>query len=200
MGSRRHTKKRCDGCCLHPELCVCAERPLIHTQTNVVLIQHYKESFRPTSTGTLVAKMLSNCERYMYGAQNQPFDLTIFDKHPQAIILYPHQTACSIVEVSSLPFPVSTIFFVDGTWSEARRVMNRLDIADRMPCFTLDVMPPSNWKVRREVHKGGLATLEAIAETLGIIESPEIKNAMLEYFYHVTLQIFKMRGKKHPTL
>lgn len=42
--------------------------------------------------------------------------------------------------------------------------------------------PPTQWGIRRENHPQGLATFEAIARALGIIESPAVQAGLEELF------------------
>jgi hypothetical protein len=54
--------------------------------------------------------------------------------------------------------------------------------------------PPTRWGVRREYHPQGLATYEAIARALGIIESPEVREGMETLFDVMVQRILLSRG------
>jgi DTW domain-containing protein YfiP len=54
--------------------------------------------------------------------------------------------------------------------------------------------PPTEWGVRREHHPQGLATFEAIARALGIIESSAVQSDMEEFFRLMVRQTLGARG------
>ncbi len=54
--------------------------------------------------------------------------------------------------------------------------------------------PPTRWGIRREYHPQGLATFEAIARALGIIESHEVQEGLEELFRLMVERTLQARG------
>jgi DTW domain-containing protein YfiP len=54
--------------------------------------------------------------------------------------------------------------------------------------------PDTEWGIRREYHPNGLATFEAIARALGIIESPAVQAGMEELFRLMVQRTLHSRG------
>ncbi len=52
----------------------------------------------------------------------------------------------------------------------------------------------TGWGVRRECHPEGLATFEAIARALGVIESAEVQKSMEELFRLMVARTLQARG------
>jgi DTW domain-containing protein len=65
---------------------------------------------------------------------------------------------------------------------------------------TLPAAGPTEYRLRAEPREGGLATLEAVARALGILEGdagPEIERAMLAVFRVMVERTLWFRGKLH---
>jgi DTW domain-containing protein YfiP len=54
--------------------------------------------------------------------------------------------------------------------------------------------PQTRWRIRRETHRHGLATFEAIAKALGIIESPDVQAGMEDLFSLMVQITLSSRG------
>jgi DTW domain-containing protein YfiP len=59
---------------------------------------------------------------------------------------------------------------------------------------TLPPGPPTRWGLRRETRESGLATYEAIARALGILESKRVEERMLGFFDRMVTSTFATRG------
>jgi DTW domain-containing protein YfiP len=67
----------------------------------------------------------------------------------------------------------------DGTWSQARKLLQRDPDLQRAEIVTLPPGPPSRYGLRRNAREGTLCTLEAIARALGIMEGREIEARLM---------------------
>jgi DTW domain-containing protein YfiP len=66
----------------------------------------------------------------------------------------------------------------DGNWRQTGKMIRRDGDMAQIPRVTLPVGNPSAYRIRTERRQEGLATIEAIARALGIIESPEVQAAL----------------------
>lgn len=66
--------------------------------------------------------------------------------------------------------PPSTLVVVDGTWSQARKVLDRSPKLAALPTLRLQPERPSTYRIRKEPTDQHLSTIEAVAITLGILE------------------------------
>jgi DTW domain-containing protein YfiP len=60
----------------------------------------------------------------------------------------------------------------DGSWRQARKMGRREPVLKRMQWVRLPDGLVSNYRLRRQPVSGGVATIEAIAMALGILDGP----------------------------
>jgi len=96
----------------------------------------------------------------------------------------------------TLPRPIRLIV-PDGNWGQAARVRGRLPPGAPITYVTLPAGPPTQYRLRREPRQmpAGLATLEAIARTLEIIEGPQVSEPLLDIFRVFVERTLWSRGK-----
>ncbi len=155
-------------------LCVCdlVPRPRLETRTRLVLIIHRYEDRKPTNTGRLAAACLANSEVIVRGHEGDPTPPFACDPDTQPLLLFPHENSLPLTELAVPSRPV-TLIVPDGNWRQASKVRNRVRGLRDVPCVSLPVGAPSNYRLRAEAHEAGLATIEAIARAFGLLEGPE---------------------------
>lgn len=193
MGTRSKRSKRCQRCRMHVRLCICPSIPRYDLATRLVLVMHRREQNKPTATGPLALAALPNSEVRIHGRQDRPLDFSDLDiPERRTLLLYPGDD----VPILSRSFldqdgrPV-TLVVPDGNWRQAARMGQRLPGLAHAQMVRLPEGPETEWGIRREDHAQGLATFEAIARALGIIESPAVQSGLEELFrlmVHRTLQ------------
>jgi DTW domain-containing protein YfiP len=70
----------------------------------------------------------------------------------------------------------------------------RLPGLARVEMVKLPEGPPTRWGLRREPRADGLATFEAIARALGIIESPAVQAGLEAFFSLMVQRTLQSRG------
>jgi DTW domain-containing protein YfiP len=152
-------------------LCVCAlmPKPCLETRTRIVLIIHRYEDRKPTNTGRLAAECLANSETIVRGHESRPTPPFLWAEGTQPLLLFPHEGAKPLSEVAAAGRPV-TLVVPDGNWRQASKVRNRVPGLRDVPCVSLPVGAPSMYRLRTEAHDGGLATIEAIARAMRLLE------------------------------
>jgi DTW domain-containing protein YfiP len=154
---------------MHASLCVCALIPRVPTRTRLVLIIHRFEARKTTNTGRLAAECLPNSEVLVRGHAATAGDDFLPDPATQPVLLFPHEDAVPVATFSTSPRPV-TLIVPDGTWRQASKVRSRVPGLRDVPCVSLTADAPSTYRLRSEAHEHGLATIEAIARALGVLE------------------------------
>ena len=186
---------RCVGCRLARHACLCALIPRIETRTRVVLVLHQLENNKTSNTGRLALRCLPNSEIVMRGdpnwshKENAPLETDVdettptpdWNAHGDPVLLYPHPDARPIDAWKDHPRPV-TLIVPDGTWRQGRRVRQRTPGLAQVPCASITRSAPSNYRLRTTYDPRRLATLEAIAEALGVLEGETARTALLEIF------------------
>jgi DTW domain-containing protein len=197
MQRKRKTKEPCQTCFLHVDRCICALIPHLELQTRVCLIIHAKELKRTTNTGRLAMKSLVNSEMRIRGEERTVMDLSdLLTKKYTTLFLYPSDDAIELTPsyVSSLKGPVQ-LLVPDGNWRQASKVHYRHTELKDVPRVKLKSATPAVQHMRLETVPDGMATLEAIAYALGVLEeNPSVEEALLGLYAAKLEQTLRGRG------
>ena len=181
---------------MHRERCLCAEMPRFELETCLCLIMHCRETTKTTATGPLALATLSNSYVHLVGVPGAPLDLRHLHRQGRRVcVLFPSEGArpldVDFVREDERPI---TLVVPDGNWRQASRIPRRVPGLDEAERVTLPAGPPTRWGLRRETKEGGLATYEAIARAMGILESRQVEERMLGFFDRMVASTFASRG------
>jgi DTW domain-containing protein YfiP len=145
--------------------CLCPAVPALRIGIEFVFVRHASERTRLTNTGHWAALALEGSAVVEQGVPGAPLDLA-----PLAVdggyALFPGPPA---------PPPLARprrIVVPDGTWAQARRIMQRVPALRTLPRFPLEA-PRAATRLRRPTVAGGMSTLEAVAAALRALGEPE---------------------------
>jgi DTW domain-containing protein YfiP len=181
---------------MHVELCICPSIPRYVLNTRLVLVMHRREHKKVTATGPLALEVLPNSELRIHGHQDRPLDFSDLDTtERRTLLLYPGDDAPflsrSFLDQDNRPV---TLVVPDGNWRQAARMGRRLPGLEHAEMVRLPEGPRTRWGIRKEHHAHGLATFEAIARALGIIESPDVQSGMEDIFQLMVQRSLDARG------
>lgn len=196
MGHRSKIAQRCVRCRMHVECCLCADMPSLTLPTRLCLVMHCRELKKPTATGPMALSILTNSELFVHGDRDRPLSLhDLGATGRRVLVLFPDALATPLDQLDRTADQRSISLVVpDGNWRQASRVPRRVPGLERAELVTLPEGPATAWGVRRETKPGGLATFEAIARAMGLLESDTVRKVMQEYFEKMVRTTFKMRG------
>ncbi len=169
MSRRDNGHVRCVRCRMHGSLCICALIPRIETRTRLLLVMHRYEDRKSTNTGRLAALCLPNSAIVTRGHEHEPSEPLVVPAGMQPVLLFPAEDAGPLEPFAHGDRPVALVV-PDGTWRQASKARMRVPGLRDVPCVTLPRGKPSHYHLRVDAHDHGLATLEAIARALGILE------------------------------
>ncbi|MCU1277180.1 MAG: domain containing protein [bacterium] len=193
MSRRDNVEARCRECRMHETLCVCSIVPRIETRTRLVLVIHRDEARKPTNSGQLATRCLPNSEVYVRGLPHQPPPRFTSDPQTQPLLLYPHEQATPIAAFRDSPRPI-TLVVPDGTWRQAGKVAQRMPGLADVPRVSVPMDAPTVYRLRAETQENRLATMEAIARALGILEGAHVREALEQLFRVMVERTLWMRG------
>jgi DTW domain-containing protein YfiP len=186
----------CATCLLHASLCICALVPQLETRTRLTLMVHFREARKPSNTGQLAARCLTRSAVEIVGKRGtQPTVYGVGNELP--LLLFPAEDAVPIERFAGSDLPIA-LFVPDGHWHQASKIRPRGPGFEAMQCVTLADSRPSEYRLRDEPRADGLATLEAIARALRVLEGPRgaaIERAMLAVFRVMVDRTLWFRGK-----
>jgi len=154
---------------------------------------HRYEDRKPTNTGRLATLCLVNSEVSVRGHESAPTLPFTWDADSQPLLLFPHEDALPLAPRAPSERPV-TLIVPDGNWRQASKVRNRVPGLRDVPCVSLPPDVPSIYRLRAEAHEKGLATAEAIARAMGILEGVHVRRAIEEVFRIMVERTLWSRG------
>ncbi len=134
----------------------------LQTRTRIVLIQHVLEQTERSNTGRHAAAALSSVELRVFGAKDVRLKV---DDLEGALLLWPG-------EAPFVPGEVGGLVVLDGSWSQARKMMQRVPELRALKRWSLPA--PAGRRSLRTSPVGGMSSLEAIAEALAVIEGEAV--------------------------
>ena len=200
MGQRSKRAPRCEACRMHSAACLCPHLPRLELSTRVVLIMHHREVSKTTATGPLALLALANSRSCVHGEGGTLLDLGpehVADR--RVMLLFPRDDAEVLTPelLARDPRPV-TLLVPDGNWRQASRASRRIPGMAQAECVVLAAGPPTRYRLRHEPKVGGLATFEAIARALGVLESVAVQQQLEAVFERMVAATLDTRGQPKP--
>ncbi|PTL83375.1 tRNA-uridine aminocarboxypropyltransferase [Vitiosangium sp. GDMCC 1.1324] len=168
MSHRVFPRPRCPRCNLPSHLCLCAEIPRVETRTRLLLLQHVMEIAKKSNTGRVAALALANVRLLTYGSPAEFLDTALLSE-PGTWLLYPDGPTAP----SDAP-PPRQLVVLDASWSQARRMTQRLPVLRALPRLVLPPPEPGLLRLREPTHPSGMSTLDAIARAVSALEGPDV--------------------------
>lgn len=196
MSRRDNVEARCDGCHLHASLCICGLIPQLRPRSRLALLVHYREARKPTNTGQLAARCLDRSRVCLVGDREHPLPSALWEENELPLLLYPDADAVPLAQFADCQSPV-VLIVPDGNWRQAGKMRKRVPGLANVQCVTLPETEPTSYRLRSEPRSGGLATLEAIAHAMRILEGQggeAIASAMLAVFRVMVERTLWLRG------
>lgn len=199
---QRKTKDPCPICFMNKMRCICYLIPQLDLRTRLCLVVHAKELKRTTNTGRLAIKALVNSEMRVRGVGKNDFkealDLSdLLSVEYRTLLFYPTDTAIELTRdyVQQDTRPIQLIV-PDGNWRQASKVHYRHHELKQIPRVMIKTPNTSVDHLRTENTPEGMATLQAIAEALGIIEGAHVRDKLMALYDAKLQETLKGRGQK----
>lgn len=150
--------------CFRPDaLCLCSRLVPFEAHVDLLVLQHPNERMKYFSTAKLVSGLVSN-SRLARGVEFEDSALRGLLDGRSPYILFPSAEA---VDCRTVPLSRDdVVIVVDGTWSEAGKVLNRNPMLRGIPRLTFTETFESNYRIRKQPRLGYLSTIESVAKLL----------------------------------
>lgn len=174
------TSKRLDGrcprCLVRQEVCFCDRIPTVRTKTRLLVVRHVLEALRSSNTARYAALAMPTCTLVDYGERGAPFDASLL-RAPGSWLLYPSHEPCT-----APPTDLKTLVVLDGSWSQTRRMAQRIPELRTMPRLSLPSPPPKTGlpALRKQHLDTGMSTLEAVAQAIALLEGEEVARPLFD--------------------
>jgi DTW domain-containing protein YfiP len=148
-------------------VCWCGDLRPVDSQTHVVFIQHPRETKVPISTCRMAHLSLPNSELHIgLSAVGNP-RLEALCASGEVAVLFPSDGA---TDVATLARPPKNLVVVDGTWSNAKKVVEKCPLLSTLPRLSFQPEKPGNYRIRKEPEAHCLSTIEAVTYVLESLE------------------------------
>jgi DTW domain-containing protein YfiP len=170
-----------------PWPCLCAEVPRIRAPFRLVLLRHVSERERLSNTGQWAALAVEGTRVVDHGFPGPPTDDALLTSEGAAL-LFPAPHA------APPPWPPPRVLIVpDGSWTQARRMVQRLPALRTLPRLALPA-PPPGLRLRRPRVEGGMSTLEAVAEALAAVGARDASDRLLALHAAGVERVLRLKG------
>lgn len=185
----RKLQDPCPGCHSTRLQCLCGAIPRLDLPTRVCLVIHHRELLRSSNTGLLALRALVNSEMRVRGEGRANLDLAdLLVSQYRTLLFYPSPDALELTTelVAQSSKPIQLIV-PDGTWRQASKVHYRQSELADVTRVKIAKADAATFSLRAQHRPEGMATLQAIAHGLGVIEGESVK-AQLMKLYRVKLE------------
>jgi len=180
----RKIKEPCPICGASRTLCLCDAVPRIELRTKICLVIHHREVTRASNTGLLALRALVNSEMRIRGERREVLDLTdLLIPDYRTFLFFPSPDAVELDKtlVAQEPRPIQLIV-PDGTWRQARKIHSRHYELKDLPRVKIGAPNDSTFQLRAQGRPEGMATLQAIAHGLGVIEGDRVRAQLMTLY------------------
>ena len=197
LNRKRKTLDPCPICFLHRQRCICDSIPRHDLKTRVSLIIHAKELKRTSNTGTLALHALVNSQMCVRGQTTERLDLSVLlSADYESYVLYPSKDALNLEDLK--PQKPIQLIVTDGNWRQASKLNTRHPELAHLPRVTVSSENTARHHLRREHFQEGLATLEAIALALRVVEGDSVGDSLQDLYQKKLTATLQGRGFIFP--
>jgi DTW domain-containing protein YfiP len=170
----------------------------VESATRACILQHLGERKTAIGTARMAHLSLPNSELHLGVSFVDHPRVRELAAAPGTALLFPGEGALDPAVLVGRP--PSTVMVVDGTWSQARKVIARNPFLQSLPRLAFTPERPSNYRIRAEPSAECVSTIEALVHLLGALEgAPERFRPILEAFDRmVDLQIDEQQRRAGP--
>lgn len=154
---------RCPRCQLAPRWCVCAGWREVTSPLRVDVLQHFMESYRPSSTGHLLSRVMPGAGRHIFRAERPLARADIAQPGRELWILHPNGEA---PPAHANPAELQ-VLLLDGTWVQAAEMARLTGAWGRR--VSLPMTGRSRYWLRTQSGPGRFSTAEALLFLLGAL-------------------------------
>ncbi len=169
----------------------------------MLLVQHPKEARHAANTARMAHLGLRNSALFVG---------TAFAGHPglarelaarRVALLFPGREAHNLSRAPAPPGPWS-LLVIDGTWSQATKLLKLNPSWEELPRFSFDTPAPSAYQIRKEPKPEYLSTIESLTVALGLLEGRDFSKLLAPFHRMVGFQVAaiereaKVRFRQRP--
>jgi DTW domain-containing protein YfiP len=192
---------RCPGCSLPPRWCICDAVAPVDTPLGVHVFIHRHEHVKPSSTGRLVARVVSGATARIYQRQSRFFPAVGFP--PEALaadrelwILHPDGGPWPGAAAGAGPSAGRQVMLLDGTWRQAGEMLRTVENLGRCVRLPGSTARPSRFWLRDQAAPTHLSTAEALVVVLAAVGDAAAADLLRLHFELHVFATLLSRGRR----
>jgi DTW domain-containing protein YfiP len=151
------------------------------------LLMYDTEPLKPSNTGRLIADILPDTTAFMWSrTEVDPQLLALLsDPQYQPYVIFPASYAAPErvkMQVERQENKRPLFIFLDGTWTEARKMFRKSPYLDKLPVLAIASEENSDYGLREASNKEQLCTVEVAVKILQQAEEYEAAQRLNHYF------------------
>ncbi|SFX70182.1 tRNA-uridine aminocarboxypropyltransferase [Marinospirillum alkaliphilum] len=183
--------RRCDGCRMPKDYCICRFRTEVLASAQFWVLMHTEEVNKPTNTARLIGDTLADTRVFAWDRMQPPAELLALLQDPayQPFIIFPDDQPDyqhRVVDFTSARQgqeqrrPV--FLLLDGTWRQARRMFRKSPWMDHLPVLPLRTEQKTDYRLRKPASEQHLCTAEVGIELLKLSGDLQAAEVLQQYF------------------
>ncbi len=159
----------CYVCYKAAGFCICDGIVPVENSTRIVIVQHKCERFHHIGTVRIASLGLKNMElKVVWPDKDGRFTFELQGMKAPGL-LYPGPGAIDLATVNTEQGPRELVL-LDGTWRDVQKLYTSNPWLEELPRYSLSPAVPSRYRIRKEPNDQSISTIEAIVQSLGILE------------------------------
>ena len=160
---------------------------MIHTSAQFWLLMHPEECLKPTNTARLIGASIPHARLFPWYRTAPPagFIELLCERRFLPYLLVPQGDARlfeGLRERPWLPDRMPAFVLLDGTWSQARKMLHRSPYLQGLPRMAIQPRVPSAYRLRRQRCAQHLSTVEVVIALLEQLEERTASHVLRAYF------------------
>ena len=164
----------CPKCLLRKDCCICPNIPHVSTFFDLTILIHPREFERKTNTGKLIPWVMDATMVQW----ERTTDYSAFQQH-QAALLFPDTDTCNAENIQPDRLPRHLVL-LDGTWQEAKKMLNRSQNLNRLRRLSLPSNAPSTFCLRR--NQQALCSFETFIKLVELSGDTDTAATLSQFF------------------
>lgn len=159
----------CYTCFKAASSCICDGIVPVNNRTRIVIVQHKCERLHPIGTARIASLGLQNMDLRIVRPDKEGKFTFVLDEMKSPGLLFPGPGATDLAAIPEEQRP-GELVLLDGTWGDVRKLYKHNPWLETLPRYSLHPEVPSRYRIRREPNDQSISTIEAIVQSLGILE------------------------------
>lgn len=180
---------RCVECRLPTRWCVCGAGTPVRCALAVDILVHHREWFRPSSTSTLITRVMPDARAHMWRRERRVTIEQVRQPGREVWLLHPHGEPAPVRAAEEVQ-----VVLLDGSWSESSGMVQEVGSWGRL--VSLPMQGESRYWLRAQQDAGRFSTVEALLFVLRQLGQHEAYAGLQLQFELQVYASLRARGKK----